>query len=34
VKQLCNTILDWTGAPTYCWLLCLMYVCFVLNNAF
>jgi hypothetical protein len=34
VKQLCNTILDQTSAPTYCWLLCLMYVCFVLNNAF
>jgi hypothetical protein len=33
VKQLCNTILDRTGAPAYCWLLCLMYVCFVLNNA-
>jgi hypothetical protein len=34
VKQLCNTILDQTSAPAYCWLLCLMYVCFVLNNAF
>jgi hypothetical protein len=34
VKRLCNTILDRTGAPAYCWLLCLMYVCFVLNNAF
>jgi hypothetical protein len=34
VKRLCNTILDQTGAPAYCWLLCLMYVCFVLNNAF
>jgi hypothetical protein len=34
VKQLCNTILDWTGALAYCWLLCLMYVCFMLNNAF
>jgi hypothetical protein len=34
VKQLCNTILDQTGAPACCWLLCLMYVCFVLNNAF
>jgi hypothetical protein len=34
VKQLCNTILDQTGAPAYCWLLCLMYICFVLNNAF
>jgi hypothetical protein len=34
VKQLCNTILDQTGAPAYCWLLCLMFVCFMLNNAF
>jgi hypothetical protein len=34
VKQLCNTILDQTSAPAYCWLLCLMYMCFVLNNAF
>jgi hypothetical protein len=34
VKQLCNTILDWTGTPAYCWLLCSMYVCFMLNTAF
>jgi hypothetical protein len=34
VKRLCNTILDRTSAPSYCWLLCLMYVCFVLNNSF
>jgi hypothetical protein len=34
VKQLCNTILDQTGDLTYCWLLCLMYMCFMLNNAF
>jgi hypothetical protein len=34
VKRICNTILDQTGAPAYCWLLCLMYVCFMLNNAF
>jgi hypothetical protein len=34
VKRLCNTILDQTGTSAYCWLLCLMYVCFVLNNAF
>jgi hypothetical protein len=32
--KVCNSILDQTGAPAYCWLLCLMYVCFVLNNAF
>ena len=29
-----NTVLDHTGAPTYCWLLCLMYVSFILNNCF
>jgi hypothetical protein len=34
VKRLCNTILDQTGALAYCWLLCLMYACFVMNNAF
>jgi hypothetical protein len=34
VKRLCNTILDQTGALAYCWFLCLMYVCFVLNNTF
>jgi hypothetical protein len=32
IKQLCNTILDRSGAPAYTWLLCLMYVCFLLNN--
>ena len=29
-----NTVLDHTGAPVYCWLLCLMYVSFILNNCF
>jgi hypothetical protein len=32
IKQLCNTILDRSGALAYTWLLCLMYVCFLLNN--
>ena len=32
VKSLTNTILDRTGSPAYLWLLCLMYVCFLLNN--
>jgi hypothetical protein len=32
IKRLCNTILDRSGAPAYTWLLCLMYVCFFLNN--
>ena len=31
-NDLCNTILDRSGAPAYTWLLCLMYVCFLLNN--
>jgi hypothetical protein len=34
VKHMCNTILNCTGAPAYCWLLCLMYVCVVLNNTY
>ena len=34
VKHLCNTVLDHTGAPAYCWLLCLIYICFVLNNCY
>ena len=29
-----NVILDCTGAPAYCWLLCLFYVCFLLNNTY
>jgi hypothetical protein len=32
IKQLCNTILDRSGAPAYTWLLCLMFVCFLLDN--
>jgi len=32
IKRLCNTILDRSGAPAYTWLLCLIYVCFLLNN--
>ena len=34
VRQMCNTILNCTSAPPYCWLLCLIYVCFVLNNCY
>ena len=34
VKRLCNAILDRTGAPARCWLLCLMHACYVLNNSF
>jgi hypothetical protein len=31
---MCDTILDHTGTPAYCWLLCLMHVCVVLNNTY
>jgi hypothetical protein len=34
VKTMANNIMDCTGAPAYLWLLCLMYVCFLLNNTF
>jgi len=27
-----NVVLDCLGAPAYCWLLCLQYICFVPNN--
>ena len=33
VKRMTNTVLDHTGAPASTWLLCLMYVCFILNLA-
>jgi len=32
IKKMVNVILDRLGAPAYCWLLCLQYICFVLNN--
>ena len=32
VKQSTNVVLDRNGAPAYTWLLCLLYVCFVLNH--
>jgi hypothetical protein len=31
VKTMTNTLLDFTGSPAYTWLLCLMYVCLLLN---
>ena len=34
LKRMVNTILDCTAAPAYCWLLCLMYVSYVLNNCY
>jgi hypothetical protein len=32
LKFIANTILDRTGSPAYLWLLCLMYVYFLVNN--
>ncbi len=32
IKAWTNTIMNRTGAPANCWLLCLMYVCYVLNH--
>jgi hypothetical protein len=32
IKEYTNNILNRTGAPAYCWLLCLVCVCFLLNH--
>ena len=34
VKNTANRIMDRTGAPPYTWLLCLTYVCFLLNHTY
>jgi len=34
VKTTTNNILDCSGAPSSTWLLCLLYVCFLLNHTF
>ena len=31
VKRHINTLMNLTGAPAHCWLLCLLYVCSLLN---
>ena len=31
VRRYINTLMNLTGAPTHCWLLCLVYVCSLLN---
>ena len=31
VKRYINTLMNLTGAPAHCWLLCLVYVCAFLN---
>ena len=32
VKSRTNIVMNRSGAPAYCWLLCLLYVCFLLNR--
>ena len=32
IKAWTNSILNRTGAPANCWLLCMSYVCFLLNH--
>jgi hypothetical protein len=34
VKNAANRIMDRTGAPSNTWLLCLMYVCYLLNHTY
>ena len=34
VKHTANTIMDRTGAPAFTWLLCIIYVCFLLNRTY
>jgi hypothetical protein len=34
LKTAANRIMDRTGAPPYAWLLCLSYVCFLLNHTY
>ena len=33
VKDKTNVVMDRTGCPAFMWLLCMMYVCFVLNHS-
>ena len=32
IKAWTNTILNRTGAPAHCWLLCMSYTCYILNH--
>lgn len=34
IKNTANRIMDRAGAPPYTWLLCLMYVCYLLNHTY
>ena len=32
IKSLANTVMNRSGGPANCWLLCLIYVCYLLNH--
>ena len=32
VKRIANNVLNRTGAPPSCWLLCLLWICYVMNH--
>ena len=32
IKTWTNTVMNRSGAPTNCWLLCMIYVCYILNH--
>ena len=32
IKSWINTVMNRSGAPANCWLLCLIYVCYLLNH--
>ena len=32
IKSWTNTVMDRSGAPANCWLLCMIYVCYILNH--
>ena len=32
IKSWTNTVMNRSGAPANCWLLCLIYVCYLLNH--
>ena len=31
VTMMVNRLMDRTGTPAFCWLLCIVYICFLLN---
>ena len=32
IKSWTNTVMNMSGAPANCWLLCMIYVCYILNH--